>query len=111
MPPECSVSHRWNYDYISKGFSHRVEINETTEDRISLSLISRLFDCIDRCKTSKGTYKGDRPIISSNTAILITDIALKIANFVMFQKIANVLSIVSFVMVASICECILDTNM
>ena len=57
-------------------------------------LISRLFDCIDRCKT-KVTYKGDRPIISSNTAMLITDIALKIANFIMFQKIANVLSIVS----------------
>ena len=47
------------------------------------------------------TYKGDRPIISSNTAMLITDMALKIANFIMFQKIANVLSIVSFVMVAS----------
>ena len=47
------------------------------------------------------TYRGDRPIINSNTAILITDIAFKIANFIMFQKIANVLSIVSFVMVAS----------
>ena len=33
--------------------------------------------------------------------MLITDIALKIANFIMFQKIANVLSIISFVMVAS----------
>ena len=33
--------------------------------------------------------------------MLITDIAFKIANFIMFQKIANVLSIVSFVMVAS----------
>ena len=33
--------------------------------------------------------------------MLITDMALKIANFIMFQKIANVLSIVSFVMVAS----------
>ena len=33
--------------------------------------------------------------------MLITDIALKITNFIMFQKIANVLSIVSFVMVAS----------
>jgi hypothetical protein len=64
-------------------------------------LISRLFDCIDRCKTPKVTYKGDRPIISSNTAMLITDIALKIANFIMFQKIANILSIISFVMVAS----------
>ena len=33
--------------------------------------------------------------------MLITDIAFKIANFIMFQKLANVLSIVSFVMVAS----------
>ena len=33
--------------------------------------------------------------------MLITDIALKTANFIMFQKIANVLSIISFVMVAS----------
>ena len=33
--------------------------------------------------------------------MLITDIALKIANFIMFQKIANILSIISFVMVAS----------
>ena len=64
-------------------------------------LTSRLCDCIDRCKTPKVTYKGDRPIISSNTAMLITDIAFKIANFIMFQKIANVLSIISFVMVAS----------
>ena len=47
------------------------------------------------------TYKGDNPIISSRTAMLITDIALKIANFIMFQKIANILSIISFVMVAS----------
>ena len=47
------------------------------------------------------TYRGDRPIISSNTAMLITDIALIIASFIMFNKVANVLSIVSFVMVAS----------
>ena len=33
--------------------------------------------------------------------MLITDIALIKANFIMFQKIANVLSIISFVMVAS----------
>ena len=64
-------------------------------------LILRLFDCIDRCKIPKVTYKGDRPIISNNTAMLITDIALKIANFIMFQKIANCLSIISFLMVAS----------
>ena len=48
------------------------------------------------------TYKGDNPIINSRTAMLITDIALKIANFIMFQKIANVLSIVSFIMVSSV---------
>ena len=47
------------------------------------------------------TYKGDRPIISSNVANVITDIALIIASFIMFNKVANVLSIVSFVMVAS----------
>ena len=47
------------------------------------------------------TYKGDRPIIKSNVAMLITDMALINANFIMFQKIANILSIVSFVMVAS----------
>ena len=47
------------------------------------------------------TYKGDNPIISSRTAMLITDMAFITANFIMFQKIANVLSIISFVMVAS----------
>ena len=34
--------------------------------------------------------------------MLITDIALITANFIMFQKIANVLSIVSFIMVTSV---------
>ena len=33
--------------------------------------------------------------------MLITDIALITANFTMFQKIANILSIISFLMVAS----------
>lgn len=33
--------------------------------------------------------------------MLITDIALIIANLIMFQKIANALSIISFLMVAS----------
>ena len=47
------------------------------------------------------TYRGDRPIINSNTAMLITDIAFKIANFIMFQKIANLLSIISFFMVST----------
>ena len=48
------------------------------------------------------TYKGDRPIISNRTAMLITDIALITASFIMFQKIANVLSILSFIMVTSV---------
>ena len=39
--------------------------------------------------------------MSSRTAMLITDIALITASFIMFQKIANVLSILSFLMVAS----------
>tara|TARA_R100000234_G_C4957475_1_gene160245 strand:- start:32 stop:364 length:333 start_codon:yes stop_codon:yes gene_type:complete len=47
------------------------------------------------------TYKGDRATISSNTSTLVNESALIIANLIMFQKIANVLSIVSFVMVAS----------
>jgi len=47
------------------------------------------------------TYKGDRATISSNTSTLVNESALSIANLIMFQKIANVLSIVSFIMVAS----------
>ena len=39
--------------------------------------------------------------MSSNVANVITDIALIIASFIMFNKVANVLSIVSFIMVAS----------
>ena len=47
------------------------------------------------------TYKGDRATITSNTSTEVIESALIIANLIMFQKIANVLSIVSFVMVAS----------
>jgi len=50
------------------------------------------------------TYRGDRPIISSNVANVITDIALKIANLIIFfmlNRICQVLSIISFIMVAS----------
>ena len=39
--------------------------------------------------------------IISNTSTLEKDSAFKIANLIMFQKIANILSIVSFLMVAS----------
>ena len=48
------------------------------------------------------TYKGDKPIMSNRTAMLMTDIALITASFIMFQKIANVLSILSFLMVTSV---------
>ena len=48
------------------------------------------------------TYKGVKPIIKSNVAMLITDIALINASLIMFQKIANILSIVSFVLVSSV---------
>ena len=47
------------------------------------------------------TYRGDRAKISSNTSTLEKDSAFSIANLIMFQKIANILSIVSFLMVAS----------
>ena len=50
------------------------------------------------------TYKGDKPIISNRTAMLITDIALINANFIilgMLNRVCQVLSIISFVMVAS----------
>ena len=47
------------------------------------------------------TYRGDRARISSNTSTLEKDSAFSIANLIMFQKIANILSIVSFLMVAS----------
>ena len=40
--------------------------------------------------------------MSSNTSTLEKDSAFNIANLIMFQKIANVLSIISFVMVTSV---------
>ena len=40
--------------------------------------------------------------MSSRTAMLITDIALITASFIMFQKIINALSILSFIMVSSV---------
>ena len=47
------------------------------------------------------TYRGDKATISNKTSTLEKDSAFNIANLIMFQKIANILSIVSFVMVAS----------
>ena len=43
------------------------------------------------------TYRGDKPIIKNNPAIVITDIALISANLTMLNKISSILSIVSFV--------------
>ena len=48
------------------------------------------------------TYRGDRATISSNTTTDINAVALAICSFIMFQKIANILSIVSFVLVSSV---------
>ena len=47
------------------------------------------------------TYRGDKATISNKTSTLEKDSAFNIANLIMFQKIANVLSIISFLMVAS----------
>ena len=48
------------------------------------------------------TYRGDRATISSNTTTDINAVALAICSLIMFQKIANVLSIISFLMVTSV---------
>ena len=47
------------------------------------------------------TRNGASPIIRKSTINVIGTLALINASLIMFQKIANVLSIVSFVMVAS----------
>ncbi len=47
------------------------------------------------------TRNGASPIIRKSTINVIGTLALSSASRIMFQKIANVLSIVSFVMVAS----------
>jgi Na+/citrate or Na+/malate symporter len=49
----------------------------------------------------KVTYKGDRPIINSNTAMLITDIALIIANFTM-RKVLDIITIVTGILMLGI---------
>ena len=51
------------------------------------------------------TYKGDKPIISNRTAMLITDIALISANLIIFcmlNRVCQILSILSFIMVTSV---------
>ncbi len=47
------------------------------------------------------TRNGASPIIRKSTINVIGTLALISASFIMFQKIANVLSIISFIMVAS----------
>ena len=47
------------------------------------------------------TRNGANPIIRKSTINVIGTLALINASLIMFQKIANVLSIISFVMVAS----------
>jgi len=47
------------------------------------------------------TYKGDKPIISNRTAMLITDIAFINAKRTMWQKLSTILSLISIIMVAS----------
>ena len=47
------------------------------------------------------TRNGASPIIRKSTINVIGTLALISASFIMFQKIANVLSIISFLMVAS----------
>jgi len=51
------------------------------------------------------TYKGDKPIMSNRTAMLITDIALINANLIIFcmlNRVCQILSILSFLMVTSV---------
>ena len=46
------------------------------------------------------TYKGDKPIINNNIAMLITDMALIMASLIM-ARISQLLSILSFIISAS----------
>ena len=48
------------------------------------------------------TYRGDRAKIQTRTSTLLNASAFNTATLIMFQKIANVLSILSFIMVTSI---------
>lgn len=51
------------------------------------------------------TYKGDKPIMSNRTAMLITDIALINPNLIIFcmlNRVCQILSILSFLMVTSV---------
>ena len=64
-------------------------------------LTLRLFELTDLFITPKVRYKGAKAQIPAKVIIVTGTKAFAKASFIMFQKIANVLSIVSFLMVAS----------
>lgn len=64
-------------------------------------LTSKSVEFIDLFNTPKVTYKGDRDIIKSNVAMLISDMALKIANLTM-RKVLDIISIVTTILVLGI---------
>jgi len=64
-------------------------------------LTLRLFELTDLFITPKVRYKGAKAQIPAKVIIVTGTKAFKKASLIMFNKIANVLSIVSFLMVAS----------
>jgi len=64
-------------------------------------LTSKSVEFIDLFNTPKVTYKGDRDIIKSNVAMLISDMALKIANLTM-RKVLDIITIVTTILVLGI---------
>jgi hypothetical protein len=65
-------------------------------------LTLRLFELTDLFITPKVRYKGAKAQIPAKVIIVTGINAFAKASFIMFQKIANVLSIVSFLMVTSV---------
>ena len=65
-------------------------------------LTLRLFELTDLFITPKVRYKGAKAQIPAKVIIVTSTKAFAKASFIMFQKIANVLSIVSFLMVTSV---------
>ena len=65
-------------------------------------LTLRLFELTDLFITPKVRYKGAKAQIPAKVIIVTGTKAFAKASFIMFQKIANVLSIVSFLMVTSV---------
>ena len=65
-------------------------------------LTLRLFELTDLFITPKVRYKGAKAQIPAKVIIVTGTKAFAKASFIMFQKIANILSIVSFVLVSSV---------